>query len=429
MRGIRGAICASENTRQAVDAATRRLLEEICARNALSVEDIVAAFFTMTPDLNAEFPAYVARDMGWTDVAMLGAQESMVSGAEKRAIRALVLAQGSGSARHVYLGRAAAMRPDLAEPGDAMEWDGSARSEAVLGTELAQGRLFIVGLGLIGCSLGAAARMCGRFDEVSGYDVDPGRADEAQRRGHVERVVTELSAGAAEADVVVLAAPVDEIVRLIRTMGRMLERGALLTDVGSVKRRVTAAMNGLPGHVRAVAGHPMAGKTESGPAAADPSLFRGAGWALVATDRTDRAARERAESFVRALGALPRWMEAEAHDQAVARSSHLPLIAAIALVQSLSAARDGASVDPPLFGPGFRKASRLAAGDAVMTAQMLAGNADEIELALDDYVARLRRLRARLSERGNLVELLRQARVDRAALLEEADGAGGEVIR
>jgi monofunctional chorismate mutase len=424
MRGIRGAICVSANTRRAIEAATRRLLEEICARNALSAEEIVAAFFTMTPDLNAEFPAYVARDMGWTDVAMLGAQESMVPGAAERAIRALVLARGDGSARHVYLGRAAAMRPDLTEPGDAMEWDGAANSESATKTALSHGRLLIVGLGLIGCSVGAAARSCRRFAGVSGYDVDPGRAREAERRGYVDRLVTEFAAEVAEADIVVLAAPVDEIVLLIAKVGPLLTRGALLTDVGSVKRPVTAAMNGLPGHVRAVAGHPMAGKTESGPASADPSLFRGAEWALVATRRTDREARERAGSFVRALGALPRWMEAEAHDRAVARSSHLPVLAAIALVQTLSAARAARSADPPLLGPGFRKASRVAAGDAVMTTQMLARNADEIEPALDDYIERLTRLRGRLSERRELEALLRRAQADRSALLEEADKMG-----
>ena len=85
MRGIRGAICAHANTRPEIFEATQYLLSEIVKRNDLASEDVVAAFFTMTPDLNADFPAYAAREMGWTDVAMLGAQESLVPGGPERA--------------------------------------------------------------------------------------------------------------------------------------------------------------------------------------------------------------------------------------------------------------------------------------------------------------------------------------------------------
>ena len=115
-RGIRGAITASANEREAIVAATSRLLREIVERNALRVEDIGAIFFTTTPDLTAEFPAAAARKLGWHDVPLLCGHEMSVPGRLDKCVRVMMLVNvdvAQSAIRHVYLDGARSLRPDL----------------------------------------------------------------------------------------------------------------------------------------------------------------------------------------------------------------------------------------------------------------------------------------------------------------------------
>ena len=117
VRGIRGAIVVEANEREAIHAATDRLLREVLARNELESEDIVSILLTTTPDLNADFPAYSVRAMGLTHVPVLGAREMEVPGAMGMMLRMLMHVNTDRSQkeiRHVYLGEAAKLRPDLA---------------------------------------------------------------------------------------------------------------------------------------------------------------------------------------------------------------------------------------------------------------------------------------------------------------------------
>ena len=118
IRGIRGANGVAENTPAAILAATRELLLAIVEANpGLRPEDVASIFFTLTPDLNATYPAYAARQLGWVDVPLLGAQEVAVPDATPRIVRVLVhwnTDRPQQAIRHVYLGRAARLRPDLA---------------------------------------------------------------------------------------------------------------------------------------------------------------------------------------------------------------------------------------------------------------------------------------------------------------------------
>jgi chorismate mutase len=116
-RGIRGAICAQANEVDAILLATRQLLERIIAVNDLSVDDVTSAIFTATPDLDAAYPARAARDMGWTQVPLLCMQEMAVVDTMPRCIRVLIhwnTNRAPDQIRHVYLGEARALRPDLA---------------------------------------------------------------------------------------------------------------------------------------------------------------------------------------------------------------------------------------------------------------------------------------------------------------------------
>ena len=421
MRAIRGAICTADNTRDTIYGATQTLLAEIIRRNELAVEDVIAAFFTMTPDLNADFPAYAARDMGWTEVAMLGAQESKVAGAPERSIRTLVLATGERPPRHVYLGKAAAMRPDLAEPGDE-NWTTEPTSSATLGAgEGRMGTLLVIGLGLIGGSLAGAARRSGAFEAVRGYDQDPKAGELAVRRSLVDDAGDELLAELRAADVVVLAVPVAEILELIPRIGRAVRSGTLVTDVGSTKRRIVNAMDALPSTIRAVGGHPMTGGTASGGAVATPGLFRGAKWALSVSKRTDGPSLQQAEQLVRAAGAHPVVIDADLHDRVVAVTSHLPALMAVGLVELAGQLSGELQREVFLAGPGLMSATRLAAGDPAMTAQMLSDNADRVSEAIDLLIDRLDVLRAEVSgDPSSLMEKLTAASAMRGELVEMA---------
>jgi monofunctional chorismate mutase len=436
MRAIRGAICAHDNSKDAIYQATQRLLGVMMERNRLGASDVVAAFFTMTPDLNADFPAYAARDMGWVDVPMLGAQESLVPGAPHRAIRALVLAEGDAPVKPVYLGRAAAMRPDLAEPGDAERWDADRPSDGTAGSaKRLRGRLLVVGLGLVGGSLAAGIRRSGLFEAVQGFDVDRDTAHTALRRGLVDDLATDLEVAGRQADLIVLATPVSEIVRLLRRLGRHLEPGVVVTDVGSTKRNVVDAMSTLPVGVGAVGGHPMAGSTSSGAGAADPDLFRGSRWAVVPAQRTDERSLAAVEEVARELGARPVRMSADDHDRIVAVTSHLPAVLAVGLTEL--AGRTGRDIAQEAFlaGPGFADSTRLAGGDPVMTSQMLAENSDNLRIAVEKLTANLHELveyasddSATLASRLTEARGLRASLAERSAAVGHRPGAGGPAL-
>lgn len=115
MRAIRGAITVEANTAPAIAAAVKELVEGVARENQLSPADIISAIFTLTPDLDADFPARPARDAGWRDVPMICAQEIGVPGALPRVCRLIVHARGRRTPRHVYLREARVLRPDLHE--------------------------------------------------------------------------------------------------------------------------------------------------------------------------------------------------------------------------------------------------------------------------------------------------------------------------
>ena len=115
MRAIRGAITAVDNTAHAIESATCEMLREIERRNAISPADVVSAFFSLTPDLDATFPARAARTIGWESVPMLDTVEVNVPGSLARTIRVLIHVNTDQCVRHTYLGEAKALRPDLGD--------------------------------------------------------------------------------------------------------------------------------------------------------------------------------------------------------------------------------------------------------------------------------------------------------------------------
>jgi prephenate dehydrogenase len=365
---VRGAISVRRNRPDDIREASARLLKTLIARNRLSPERVVSAVFTATPDLTADFPAHAARRLGWTDVPLLGAVEIGVPGAPKRIVRVLLTVRTAARRRliPVYLDRAAALRPDLAAGS------GGAPSRAPSARRRRPRRVAIVGLGQIGGSIGLALGAAGGWSRI-GFDRRASVARAAVRRGAIDRVAATISAACREADIAVIAVPVDAIPRVLAAAARALPQGAVLLDTGGARLALQSALRAASSRVQAVGGHPIAGNERRGLAGADAGLFRERTFALLPVSRgVPRLARE----LVRALGARPLEVGAARHDLALARTSHLPWLMSRAL------ARLGAgAARARLAGPGFASMTRLAASDPRVASAAAGANAANVRKA------------------------------------------------
>ena len=246
---------------------------------------------------------------------------------------------------------------------------------------LTEGRVAVVGLGLMGGSLAGALR--GRCRAVVGVARRTETVEAALARGLVDRGTIDLAGGVRQADVVILATPVRAILHTLDEIGPLLPAGCLLMDLGSTKAQVVARMAALPGHVQPLGGHPMCGKEVSGIEAADPVLYQGCTFVLTPLARTSEAALARGQGLVQAIGGRPLILSAERHDRLVAAISHLPYLLACALV---GAAEATASTDPLVWdvaASGFRDTSRLAASDVTMMLDILLTNREPVLEALE----------------------------------------------
>lgn len=248
---------------------------------------------------------------------------------------------------------------------------------------LAESRVAIVGLGLMGGSLAGALR--GKCRAVVGV----ARRVETLAEAHAHRLIdegtTELADGVSKADIAILATPVRTILALVRTIGPLLPAGALLLDLGSTKTDIVKAMAGLPPHVQPLGGHPMCGKELSGITAADPGLYQGKTFILTPLPRTAPDALALGKELVAAIGAQPLVLEPVRHDYLVGTLSHLPYLLACALVRTADATTSADPAAWEIVATGFRDTSRVAASDVAMMTDILLTNRDEIMGALTAY--------------------------------------------
>lgn len=276
-------------------------------------------------------------------------------------------------------------------------------------------RISIMGVGLLGGSLGLAVKRLGLAESVVGIGHRDSTLKEAVRRGAIDRFTLDAAEGVAGADLVVLATPVGLFGELMGRAAPALEPGCLITDVGSTKRSVLrSVVPHVPESCRFVGSHPVAGSEARGIQAADGELYRGALVLVVPTERSDEEAVERTEQLWQALGATVQRIDAEAHDRLLARSSHLPHLVAAALVQALS---DDAET---LVGAGFLDTTRIASGDAALWRDIFMSNSDELLAAVDEFRAVLEALRSALA-RGDgeaVRSLLEAAKQRRDRLLD-----------
>jgi prephenate dehydrogenase len=246
--------------------------------------------------------------------------------------------------------------------------------------------LAVLGVGLIGGSVGlAASRRSGT--EVVGYDPDPATLERAVEVGAVDRGVESVAAACAGAEVVVCAAPVAALPELGRAALEASGPETVVTDVGSTKRALVAA---LGDDERFIGGHPLAGAETAGVGNARADLFDGARWYLTPTERSSGLLYDALQRVVVGLGARPQAIGAEAHDRLMATVSHLPHVVANVLVGQAAAELTRDSERMPEVGPSFRDATRVAGSNPEIWGDILAGNREAVAAAIEDAARRLR---------------------------------------
>lgn len=244
----------------------------------------------------------------------------------------------------------------------------------------------VVGLGLIGGSL--ARDLAARGVRVLGYDPDPDALRAARDAGVVHAPLPPDLRGMAEADALVLAVPVSAVAAVLHTARPHLDSVRLVTDVGSVKRGIVAEAEHAGIAERFVGGHPLAGSHRSGWGASHTGLFHGARVFLCPTSRSTPEAIALAHHLWRRVGGSPEILPAEAHDEQLAWTSHLPQVAASAL--ALALAGQGVAVSD--LGPGGRDTTRLAGSSPAMWTAICLDNAAALGDAIDVLRQRLHAL-------------------------------------
>ena len=274
--------------------------------------------------------------------------------------------------------------------------------------------LTIVGVGLIGGSIGLAAQKRGVARRIVGVGRDAGKLEEARRLGAIHAATTNLAEGRGDADLVICCLPVNRIAEQIKQAARHCKPGAVLTDAGSTKRQVVHAVDAdLPSHVSFVGGHPLAGSEKRGAEHGHADLFVERWTVLTPTKRTrPDAAVNAVAAFWEALGARAYQLSPHEHDEALALTSHLPHLIAAALAGILpDELRD-------LTATGFRDTTRVAGGDPEVWTPIFQQNRAAVLAALDRLEDRLRGFRLALAcdDGVKIDQLLAQGRKVRDAL-------------
>jgi prephenate dehydrogenase len=266
-------------------------------------------------------------------------------------------------------------------------------------------RITLIGVGLLGGSLGLALRQRRLADSVIGYVRRPVSVGECQRVGAVDFATTDLAQAVADAELLVLCTPLSQMRPLVERTLPAMKRGAIVTDVGSVKGSVVGELEAViakaGGHF--VGSHPMAGAEKTGVSAARAGLFTDAVCVVTPTGKTNRAALRKVEGLWKSVGSRVLRLTPEIHDALVSRSSHLPHVIAVELARLvLNPAYP--KQQAMLCANGFRDTTRIASGSPEMWRDIALANRENLADALGLFIANLQSFK-RLLKRGDQKEM------------------------
>ena len=266
-------------------------------------------------------------------------------------------------------------------------------------------RIAIIGLGLIGGSIGLALKQASwRGAEIIGYARRRETGSLALKSGAVDKVESNLRNVVKGADIVIIAAPVLTIKDIFEQIAPELSDDSIVTDTASTKMQVMQwAVKKLPSRISFVGGHPMAGKEISGIRAANADLFHNCIYCLTPLPQTKPAAVRTVKDMVNKLGAVPIVIGAEEHDRLVAGVSHLPLLLSVALV-SVTTKNPSWQQMSRLAASGYRDLTRLASGNPEVNAHICLSNQAAIVSWIDAFIDELQRLRTLIADGSDEIE-------------------------
>ncbi len=260
-------------------------------------------------------------------------------------------------------------------------------------------KITIIGVGLLGGSIGLAVRRRRLAGEIAGFVRRAGNSKDCEKAGAVDYATTDLLAAVFNSDLVILCTPLAQMRSLTEQMLPALKRGALVTDVGSVKAGVVRELESVIAKAGAhfVGSHPMAGGEKTGVLAARADLFENAVCIVTPTKKSNAAAVRKVEQFWKSLGARTLRLSAGEHDLLVSRTSHLPHLVAATLA--------GLVLDPKqpkaqagLCATGFRDTTRIASGSPEMWRDIALANRKNIARSVDAFVAELKKFQSALKQ-------------------------------
>ena len=263
----------------------------------------------------------------------------------------------------------------------------------------------IIGLGLIGGSIGLALRQGAKPGwEIVGYSRRQETVANALSSGVIERGVTNLKDAVRQADFVIIAIPVLTVREIFSQIAPHLPSGCIVTDTSSTKVQVMKwAKEILPPTVDFIGGHPMAGRETYGIQAAKAELFRGCTYCLTSSKRASPKSIDTVTSMVKKLGATPFFIDAQEHDNLVAGISHLPMLLSAALV-SLTTKYSSWSEMSKLAASGYYDLTRLASGNPEVNAHICFSNKKAIVNWLDKFSKELERYRQLVADEDKRLE-------------------------
>jgi prephenate dehydrogenase len=288
-------------------------------------------------------------------------------------------------------------------------------------------RLAVVGTGLIGASAALAARRAGEADTVAGWDEDPGVLAAAAERDAVEPAPS-LAAALRDADLALVAVPVAGLPAVVQDVLDAAPTDCTVTDVGSTKGSVCAAVGDDP---RFVGGHPICGAEARGPGSASADLFEGATWFLTPLAATEPERYRTAHTLAVALGARPVAIDPEAHDRLVAVTSHLPHALANVLLNQAGSARVEGHDPLSAAGGSLRDMTRIAGANPRIWVDIFLENREELQGALVEHRRRVEQLESALAsgDAGFLARWIGEASGNRRRMLDTAYDDPGALHR
>lgn len=272
----------------------------------------------------------------------------------------------------------------------------------------------IIGVGLIGGSIGLAVKKNGLVKQVIGVGRNNERLKLARQKGAIDNFTTDIASGVKDSQLVILGLPVEKIIEVLAEVAENAPEVAIVTDVGSTKLTICAEAEKYFNGERAafIGSHPLAGSEKTGVEFASAELFRGATCFVTVTEKTNLAKLRLLVKFWQELGARPFILRPERHDSLVAASSHAVHLAAAGIANALANLGDDLNLIRLIVGTGFKDTTRIAKGDVQLWLEICRQNTLPISSALEAIIKELTNLKVALDKRdfGQVEKLLATAR-------------------